>query len=348
MSNTYTLCYLAEWLSAEYVGEPDLEIRGLSSLSGAKVGDISFLSNPRYRDQLQSTKASVVIISPQDRAHCRQAAMLIVEDPYYAYARVSHLFAPQSEKKVGIHPTAIVGEDCEIHEEASIGPYVVLGDRISIGSGVSIGAHSVLGDDVFVAEGSTIHPHVTLYPKVKLGPGVVIHSGAVLGCDGFGFAKHDGGWFKIAQMGGVELGREVEVGANTTIDCGALGDTQIGHGVKLDNQIQLGHNVKIGDHSALAGCVGIAGSTELGQHCLVGGGVGIAGHLSIADNVILTAMSGVAKSIPESGVYSSGLAAMPDKKWKRVYARLAQLEEIVRRLRQVERFLEDPLEEEEF
>ena len=334
--HSYTLKELATFLSAKFQGNPDCSITGIGSLDKALPGQISFLKDSHYHKYLTTTKASAVIVKPE---HASQdfENFIIADDPYLAYAKISVLFDDTPKVLVGIHQTVVLGEDCEIGLGVSIGPYCVIGNRVKIGVNTRIEAGCVIGDDVEIGEQSRLCAKVVLYHKTKIGKGALLHSGVVIGSDGFGNANEKGIWRKIYQLGTVIIGNDVEIGANTTIDRGAIGDTIIDDGVKLDNQIQIGHNVHIGAHTAIAGCVGIAGSTKIGRYCMIGGGVGINGHIEITDGVIITGKSAVGKSITKPGVYSSGIPAMPQLSWGRVLVRLAQLEDLVRRLNAVEK-----------
>ena len=234
----------------------------------------------------------------------------------------------------------LVAEGADVHPTASIGPFVAIESGVVIGAGSSIGSHSSIGEGSQIGEGCQIAASVQIYHGVRIGDRVVLHSGVVIGSDGFGFANDKGVWVKIPQIGGVEIGDDVEIGANTTVDRGALENTVIGNGVKMDNQIQVAHNVQIGDHTAIAGCVGIAGSAKIGRYCGIGGGAGILGHLEITDGVQVTAMSLVTKSIKDPGIYSSGTSVEPSKLWHKNYARFRQLDEMARRIKALEQRLE--------
>lgn len=334
--NTYTLKELATYLAAELQGDPACLINGIGSLDKAKAGQISFLNDARYSKYLTTTQAAAVIVKPeQAKSGCGN--LLLVADPYLAYAKISALFAERPEVAPGIHKTVLIGEDSVIATDVNIGAYCVIGHRVKIAKGVQIEPGCIIGDDVIIDEATRLCANVVLYYKVKIGKRGLLHSGVVVGSDGFGNANANGVWQKIYQLGTVLIGDDVEVGANTTIDRGAIGDTVIADGVKLDNQIQVGHNVQIGAHTAIAGCVGIAGSTKIGRHCMIGGGVGINGHIEITDGVIITGKSAVGKSITKPGIYSSGIPAMANRTWGRVLVRLAQLEDIVHRLNAMEK-----------
>lgn len=336
---TYTLGEIAEALGAELRGDPDVRIRGLATLQAAEPGQISFLANPSYARFLEGSSASAVILSPA-AADQSPTNVLLLDNPYLGYARLSHWFDPAPVAQPGIHPSAVVDASVTVPESASIGPMAVIEADVIIGEGVAIGAGCVVGARCELGAGTVLRPRVTLAHDVILGQRCHILSGAVLGSDGFGFANERGVWHRIAQIGRVVLGDDVEVGANTTIDRGALDDTVIGHGVKLDNLIQIAHNVTIGDHSAMAAKVGIAGSTRIGRHCVFGGASGVAGHLEITDQVHLTGMTLVTGHISEPGVYSSGTGAEPNKQWRKNAVRFRQLDAMARKLKELEKKLE--------
>lgn len=318
-------------------GDPAMVITGVASLDNASSGQLSFLTHSRYRHHLLVTRAAAVILSPEDAAACPGPA-LIADNPHVAYARAAALFEPVAAPQRGIHPTAWIHPTAHIAADAWIGPHCTVGAGTIIEAGVNVGPHCVIGEQVMIGAASRLVAQVTICHRVRLGCRVLAHPGAVIGSDGFGLAlERDGRWLKVPQLGSVQIGDDVEIGANTTIDRGALEDTVIEEGVKLDNQIQVAHNVRIGAHSALAGCVGIAGSAQIGRHCMLGGGVGIAGHLTIADRVQVTGMSLVTQSITQSGVYSSGLAVEPNRLWNKISARLRRLDELFRRLAALER-----------
>ncbi|MCP1622432.1 UDP-3-O-(3-hydroxymyristoyl)glucosamine N-acyltransferase [Pseudomonas nitroreducens] len=333
---SFTLAELAAQLDAELRGDPAQVISGLATLQDAGAGQLSFLANPQYRKFLEGSQASAVLLTAAD-AEGFTGNALIVPNPYLAYAGLSHQFDRKPKAPVGIHPTAVVDEGAQVDASASVGPYAVIEAGAQIGANVTIGAHCFVGARSVVGEGGWLAPRVTLYHDVIIGKRVVIQSGAVLGGEGFGFANHKGIWQKIAQIGGVTLGDDVEIGANTTIDRGALSDTLVGNGVKLDNQIMIAHNVQIGDHTAMAGCCGISGSAKIGKHCMLAGGVGLVGHIEICDNVFVTGMTMVTRSITEPGSYSSGTAMQPAAEWKKSAARIRQLDDMARRLQQLEK-----------
>ncbi|MCD5993714.1 UDP-3-O-(3-hydroxymyristoyl)glucosamine N-acyltransferase [Pseudomonas sp. CDFA 602] len=339
MSTTITLGQLAEFLGATVRGDREKNITGLATLQEAGPGQISFLANPQYRKFLTDTQAAAVLLKPAD-ADSFSGDALLVPDPYLAYARISHLFDPKPKAVAGVHPTAVVADDAKIDATASVGAFAVIESGARIAANVTVGAHCFIGARCEIGEGGWLAPRVTLYHDVRIGKRVVVQSGAVLGGEGFGFANEKGVWQKIAQIGGVTIGDDVEIGVNTAIDRGALADTRIGNGVKLDNQIQIAHNVQIGDHTAMAACVGISGSTKIGKHCMLAGGVGLVGHIEICDGVFITGMTMVTHSITEPGSYSSGTAMQPAAEWRKSAARLRKIDDMARRLQKLEKVVE--------
>lgn len=313
----FTLAQLAKTLNADFIGDPNLVITGVASLAKANSQQIVFLENPKLLDELAATKAAAVLTSPQLSQHCK-IPCLVMPRPRLAFIELLNLFHPQ-KKQAGIHPTAVIGEHCQIDPSVSIAANVVIGD------------HVVIGAD------SKIYPNVTIYSHVSIGARVIIHSGVVLGADGFGYERDaNNAWVKVPQIGGVQIGDDVEIGANTTIDSGALDPTLIGKGVKIDNLVMIGHNVSIGDHSLIAGCSGIAGSTHLGKYCIVGGSAMIADHLKITDNVILAGAAMVGRSVPQPGVYYSFSELLPPAQMKRLTVRFNQLDEMAKRIKKLE------------
>lgn len=336
MTVTMTLGQLAEALGATLKGPEALQITGLATLQEAGPGQLSFLANPQYRKFLDNSQAAAVLLKAAD-AEGFAGNALIVADPYLAYARISHLFDRKPKAVAGIHPSAVVAEDAQVDASASIGPFAVIESGARIGANVSVGAHCVVGARCVIGEGGWLAPRVTLYHDVTIGKRVVIQSGAVIGGEGFGFANEKGVWRKIAQIGGVTIGDDVEIGVNTAVDRGALSDTRIADGVKLDNQIQIAHNVQIGEHTAMAACVGISGSTRIGKHCTIAGGVGMVGHIDVCDNVFVSGMTMVTRSITEPGAYSSGTAMQPLAEWRKSAARIRHLDDMAKRLQQLEK-----------
>ena len=320
----------------EMVGAGDTLISGIGTLESAGPGALAFLANPKYRSQLSNTRAAAVIMAPPV-AH-GPAAAILTPQPYLYYARVAQWLNPLPEPEPGVHSSALV--EGAVAATASVGPHVWIGPGAKIGERVVIAANCSIGAGVEIGADSRLAANVAIYAGCRLGARCLIHSGAVLGADGFGFAREaDGAWVKIPQVGRVLIGDDVEIGAGTTIDRGALGDTVIGDGVKLDNQIQVGHNVQIGAHTAMAGCVGIAGSAAIGARCTVGGGAVILGHLRIADDVNVSAGTLVTKSIQTAGTYSGTVPFLPHGDWLRNFSRLRHLDAMAGRIRALEQRL---------
>lgn len=308
---------------------PDRDVAGVGTLADAAPHQLGFLANPRYRAQLAETQAGVVVLR-EDDANAFAGTALVARDPYAAFARISALFERLPEREPGIHPSAAVDSSAVISPGAHIGPFTSIGARTTIGAGAVVGPGCVIGDDCELGEGCELQARVTLLTRVRLGKRVRILPGAVLGAAGFGLAMEHGRWLNVPQLGGVVVGDDCEIGANTTIDRGALGDTVLEEDVRLDNQIQIGHNVRIGAHTAMAGCSAVAGSARIGRYCLVGGGAGILGHLEVCDRVVITAMSLVTHSIREPGEYSSGTPLMDNRSWRKSAARFKQLDRMAR------------------
>lgn len=332
-----TLAALAAHIGAQ-LESPDsnLIVTGIKGLHDASPSQISFYTNRAYRKALKQTQAAAVILAPRDRQDC-PVAVLIMDNPYLGYAKAVTLFQEIQPFQAYIHPSAIIHSSVRISKLARIDANVVIDENTQLDDFVHISANCIIGKEVVIQAHTRLYPNVTLYDGVNIGKRVIIHAGAVIGADGFGLAHSADGWVKIPQLGSVEIGDDVEIGANTTIDRGALGNTVIGNGVKLDNQIQIAHNVHIGDHTAIAGCSGIAGSTKIGKHCMIGGGVGISGHLEVVDNVQITGGTGVLQSILEAGIYSSGVPLQNNKDWHKNYLRFKDLDDMVRRLRRLEK-----------
>ncbi|MEW6352935.1 MAG: UDP-3-O-(3-hydroxymyristoyl)glucosamine N-acyltransferase [Pseudomonadota bacterium] len=327
---------LARQVGGAVHGDADCLISGVATLQNAQPGELSFLANARYRKYLGATRATAVILSAAERDAC-PVIPWVVDNPALAYARAAALLHPLPHAEPGVHASAHVDAAAIIHDTASIGPHCVIEAGARIDAGVTVGPGCVIGRDSVIGANSRLVAHVTICHGTRIGRRALIHPGAVIGSDGFGLAPHQGAWLKIPQLGRAVIGDDVEIGANTTIDRGALEDTVIEDGVKLDNQIQVAHNVRIGAHTAIAGCVGIAGSAKIGKRCQIGGGVGIAGHLEIADDVQITGMTLVSKSITESGVYSSGAPAQPNAVWNKNFARFRHLDDMARRLQELEK-----------
>jgi UDP-3-O-[3-hydroxymyristoyl] glucosamine N-acyltransferase len=336
VSQGYLLAELAERFGLRLVGDATRFISGVATLHGASPAQLSFLSNSTYRGRLAVSQAGAVVLREVDLPDCPSAA-LVSTNPYADFARIAALFEPHAQQPAGIHPTAVVDDSSSIDASAHVGPHCVVGARTRIEAGASLGPGCVVGDDCVIGEASRLVARVTLVVRVRLGRRVLIHPGAVLGADGFGLAMDGGHWIKVPQLGGVLVGDDCEIGANTTIDRGALEDTELQADVRLDNQIQIGHGVRIGAHTAMAGCAAVAGSARIGSYCQIGGGAGIAGHLEICDRVVINAMSLVTHSIREPGGYASGTPLQDHRTWRRNAARFGQLDLLARRLKALER-----------
>ena len=315
-------------------GDPDLRVSRVAALENADGASVTFLANPRYRRHLKQTRAGVVVLDPKLGDECPVNALL-AKNPYATFARIAALLYPPPVALPGRHATAVIDAAAQIDPSASIGPHAVIGAQAQIGARVAIGPGCVVMDGASIGADTRLAANVTLCHGISIGMRCVLHPGVVIGADGFGLAPDQGVWLKVPQVGSVRIGNDVEIGANTTIDRGAIEDTLIGDGVKLDNQIQVGHNVRIGDHSAIAGCVGISGSAVIGKRCMIGGMVGIAGHLTICDDVVVTGKSLVSGSILKPGYYSSAISVDETPRFRKNAARFRQLDDFVRETRKL-------------
>lgn len=329
------LAQLADYIGARLVGDPDTPITGIATLQDAEIGQLAFLANPKYRKYLITTRASAVILAPDQVAGFSGNA-LMVDNPYHGYAQLTALFVKAPKPTPGIHPTAFVADSARIAEGVSIGPHVTVEAEATIGERASIGAGCYIGESCSIGSASYIYPNVSIHHGTTIGKRAILHSGVVVGADGFGFAPHQGEWTKIHHLANVVVGDDVELGAGTCVDRGALSDTVIGDGVKMDNMVQIAHGVRIGAHTVIAGCTAVAGSTEVGSHCVIAGGVGIVGHIKIAEKVTITAMTLVTKSIKQPGSYSSGTPMFSTREWRKQAVRFGQLEELRQRLKNLE------------
>ncbi len=333
-----TLGDLAERHGCLVRGDASIRVARVATLTEAGPDSITFLANPAYRKYLPDTRAAAVILSSSDADLCRTTA-LIADNPYLIYARVAAELNPAPGFRPGVSADASVDPGARVAASAWVGPGSVVERDAVIGEGSFIGPACVLGRGAVVGRDCRLVSRVTLCQGVDVGDRCVIHPGAVIGADGFGIARDGEKWVKVPQLGSVRIGQDVEIGANTTVDRGAIEDTIIGPGVKLDNQIQIGHNVNIGEHTVIAGCVGISGSTTVGRRCMIAGATGIGGHIEIADDVVLLAASVVTSSIPEAGVYGSALMHDDARKWRRNSARFRQLDDMAKKLKALERRL---------
>lgn len=332
----YTLTELTRGLDVTLQGNPEAVISGVSPIQQANAGHLSFLTNMHYRKYLATTNAAAVVLGKDDAAHY-QGNAVICRNPYYVYAKMAAYFAEEEFFAAGIHSTAVVGSNTMIDPSASIGANCVIGNHVKIGKDVVISPGCIIGDDVEIDDNARLDANVTLYRRVKVGKRTHLFSGVVIGSAGFGFANEQGAWHTVPQLGSVVLGDDVSIGANTTIDRGAIEDTIIEDGAKLDNLIQVGHNVRIGKHTIIAGCVAIAGSTTIGAHCMIGGATCFAGHINICDKTMITGMTAVTKSITEPGIYSSGIVgAVPNHEFRKNNARFHRMENLIQRVKELE------------
>lgn len=336
---TYRLADIAARFGGRVLGEANTAVWQVATLDSAQAGNITFLANTKYRSQLADTRAGAVILGEAD-AEATTIPRIVCDNPYLYFARVSTLLNPLPSPAPGIHASAVIGEGAQIAGDAHIGPYVMVGAGAKIGAGCVIMAGCSIGDNAILGEGCLLYPRVVVYHDCVLGKRLIAHSGVVIGADGFGMAPDNGRWLKIPQIGRVVIGDDVEIGANTTIDRGALDDTVIEEGVKLDNQIQVAHNVRIGAHTAIAGCVGIAGSATIGKHCRIGGSAGILGHLQIADHVDISSFTLVNKSIREAGSYTGIYPFSKDDKWRKNAAHVRHLEELADKVKALQHEIE--------
>lgn len=324
-------------LDLELRGDASVEIRGIAGLLDAKPGELAFLFNSSWRPHLKETNASAVVLREEDAGDC-PVPVLMSPQPRLAWARIAHLFDPTPAPTGEVHPTAVISDRAIVSDDVTVGANAVVDDYAELDSGAVIGPGSFIGQHVRVGESTRLFANVTLYHGVTIGKRGIIHSGAVIGADGFGFEfdRQTGTLEKIPQVYGVRIGDDVEVGAGTTIDRGALNHTEVADGVKLDNQVQVGHGTRIGAHTAISGCTAIAGSTRIGSYCLIGGAVGIIDNIEITDQVEVTAKTLVSRSITEKGRYSSGTGLMPSREWKRNIVGFRKLDDLIRRVRKLE------------
>lgn len=341
MSNkTYTLSELANVLSAKMLGDENQEVSCIAPLESAHNNALSFLANAKYEKALATTNAGIVILT-EASVDKFAGNRLVVDNPYLCYAKLSELFNHRLSSREGVHPSASVSESANISSSAYVGPNCVVEAGAVVGAGTQLGASCFVGEDTQVGSDCLLHANVSLYAGVSLGNKVLIHSGTVIGSDGFGFAPSKEGWVKIHQLGGVVIGNNVEIGANTAIDRGALDDTVIEDGVIIDNLVHIAHNVKIGAGSAIAGCVGIAGSAVIGKNCTVAGMVAINGHITIADNTHFNGGTIVTKGVKESGVYASAPPMQEVQKWRRNAVRYSQLDDWVEKIKALQKAQKD-------
>ena len=350
---SFTLEQLTARFGGRVEGDPAAQVSSLAPLDQAGPGQLAFLANPKYLPQVETTRAAAVLVTDDALTELKSRgdafaarSFIVTPNPYAYFARVAQVFIAALEPRASasVHPSACVDPAAKLAPSATIGPFVVIEAGAVIGENVRIDAHAFIGRGTKIGDGGRIYPNVTIYHGCTLDARVIVQSGAVIGSDGFGFAPdftgegdaRTGEWVKIPQVGGVKIGADVEIGANTTIDRGAMADTEIEHDVKIDNLVQIAHNCRIGAYTVIAGCAGIAGSTTIGRHCMIGGAVGIAGHLKIGDYVIITAKSGVSKSLPKAGMYTSAFPAVDHADWNRSAALLRNIDKLRDRIKALE------------
>jgi UDP-3-O-[3-hydroxymyristoyl] glucosamine N-acyltransferase len=338
---SHALGELAVRFGCELQGDPAIVVRRVADLqdgdspASASPDALGFVVGPAWREALRHTRLAAVIVPPPLAADCPVAA-LVHPDPHVIFARIAALLHPPDALAAGVHPSAVVASDALIDPSARIGPLAVVEGGASIGAGCQIGAQSYVGAGVKLGAGTRLLARVWVGGGAQLGERCLVHPGAVIGSDGFGNAREGVRWIKVPQLGSVRIADDVEIGANTTIDRGALGDTRIDTGVRLDNQIQIGHNVRIGEHTAIAACTGIAGSTRIGARCMIGGGTGIGGQLTIGDDIVIAGFGMVTRSIAGPGMYSSVLPVEEVRLWRRIVARIKRLDVLAARIRKLE------------
>lgn len=337
----YTLNQLAERVGAQVRGDQNKTLSSVATLEKAESNQLAFCTGNRYLEQLKMTRAGAVLLNEEHAELCPVPA-LIVKDPYYAYAELANLLHPRTRPKPGVHPTAIVDSQAVVEEGVAIGPGAIISEGCHIGRDCEIGAGVFLGAGVTLGPACWLAPGVHIQEGCRVGARALLHPGVVIGADGFGIAPGPKGWLKVPQLGIVAIGDDVEIGANSTIDRGALEDTIIDDGVKIDNLVHIAHNVRVGCNTAIAGCTVVAGSSTIGKNCIIGGQSAITGHIDICDGVTIMGMTGVTNTITEPGVYSSPIPARPVKSWRKNVVRFMQLDEIFRRLKAVEKHLGDP------
>ncbi|MCO6523492.1 MAG: UDP-3-O-(3-hydroxymyristoyl)glucosamine N-acyltransferase [Candidatus Schmidhempelia sp.] len=334
--HSFRLDDLAKHLDATLYGDKDLIITSLASMKNAKAGQITFLADQKYQQQLFSCQASAIVLTQESQPHWTGAA-LVVKNPYLAYAKLAQLLDTTPNPAKNIAPSAVIADDVKLGNHVAIGANAVIESGVCLGDNVMIGAGCFIGKNTVIGTGTKLWANVSVYHNITIGENCLIQSGSVIGADGFGYANDRGNWIKIPQLGAVKIGHNVEIGACTTIDRGALDDTIIGDGVIIDNQCQIAHNDIIGDHTAVAGGVIMAGSLKIGRHCMIGGASVINGHMEICDNVTVTGMGMVMRPITEPGVYSSGIPLQTNKVWRKTASLVLHIDEMNKRLKALEK-----------
>jgi UDP-3-O-[3-hydroxymyristoyl] glucosamine N-acyltransferase len=332
----FSLGELAVQFGCDLVGDPEATVSRVATLSNADSESLSFFANKAYRDHLRQTTAGAVLVHPDDVTDCPVNALLS-DDPYLTYAKIADILYPIPALAAGIHKSAVVASTATVPKSVQVSANVVIEDDCVIGERVLIGPGVVVGPRCTIGAGTRVLANVTLVQDVQMGERCILHPGAVIGSDGFGNAKTDGGWVKVPQVGSVRIGSDVEIGANTTIDRGAIDDTVIENGVRLDNLIQIAHNVHIGEHTAMAAFTGISGSTIIGKRCMFAGRAGVVGHINICDDVVVGGATMISKDVREPGFYTASFPAEKDRDWKRKVARFRRMDELVKRVGALEK-----------
>jgi UDP-3-O-[3-hydroxymyristoyl] glucosamine N-acyltransferase len=327
---------LAAAVGCELIGDPDTTVNGVASLTSASSDSLAFLSSAAYSSQLSSTKAAAVVLRAQDADNCPVAAF-ISDNPYATYARMAALVCPEPTLEPGVHASATVAETASVATSAHIAASAVIGERTTVGENTIVGPGTVIGPDCVIGGDCRFVANVTVVKDVKIGARGVFHPGVVIGADGFGNAMTPDGWVKVPQVGGVRIGSDVEIGANTTVDCGAIGDTVIEDGVRIDNLCMIAHNVHIGEHTAMAGLTGIAGSTKIGKRCMFAGASGAVGHITVCDDVVVAAKTFLSKDVTEAGTYAASFPADNARSWARQLARFRRLGTLIERVKRLEK-----------
>jgi UDP-3-O-[3-hydroxymyristoyl] glucosamine N-acyltransferase len=327
---------LAAAVGCELIGDPDTTVNGVASLTSASSESLAFLSSAAYSSQLSSTKAAAVVLRAQDADNCPVAAF-ISDNPYATYARMAALVCPEPTLEPGVHASATVAETASVATSAHIAASAVIGERTTVGENTIVGPGTVIGPDCVIGGDCRFVANVTVVKDVKIGARGVFHPGVVIGADGFGNAMTPDGWVKVPQVGGVRIGSDVEIGANTTVDCGAIGDTVIEDGVRIDNLCMIAHNVHIGEHTAMAGLTGIAGSTKIGKRCMFAGASGAVGHITVCDDVVVAAKTFLSKDVTEAGTYAASFPADNARSWARQLARFRRLGTLIERVKRLEK-----------
>ena len=331
----FTASEIAEQVGGEVVGDGGIELAGFAQADAAKLGDLTFAENEKYFRLAEESPASA-ILAPEEFAS-ETKTVIRVKNARIAFARVLPLLFPEKEFASGIHPSAVIADSAQVAGTAHIGPNCVIGESAAIGEQTVLEANCTVGDHSALGQAVRLFANVTIYSQCRIGDRVRIHAGTVIGSDGFGFAFDGSKSVKFHQLGGIVIGDDVEIGAGSTIDRGALDDTVIERGVKLDNMVHIGHNCRIGEHTVICGCSGLGGSTIVGKYCVLGGGVGVIGHLSIADRVQVSARTLISRTISEPGMYSSGTGQMKTAEWKRSIVRFEQLDSMAKRIKALEK-----------